>query len=263
MNYTKNYYSNYKKVGNIVFPHYLEEGEKSFSIEVDEVVINSEIADEEFKMPFAQFNAEENILLNRRIEDETFEFSEEDWNASEIIARYTQAVGEQFNLEQKKSLKVKGIMTLGSVEVPFLIYGKNPDKFRMEMTIINVQAVLATNGKEAWEISPFDGISEPAPTSHYEVHKSMDMLSFGREVISYGQDGSLTEYMGKTHVKGRESHVIQITTRLDETLLYFFDTENYYLLLRHNKDTGEQEFYGDYQPLKGSQNTSLHRDHQP
>lgn len=251
VDYSKNYFGDYKKVGDIYFPHHLEGERGGFIMDVEEVIINEKIDDKEFEMPYAQFNAQENILLNQSIENETFDFTEKPWTPTEIIDKYTQVVGSpnQFNLKKKKSIRIEGKITLGKVEVPLTIWAKKDSKFRMEMKIMDHQAITASNGKESWEVSPFDGVTEPVPIDEEQINANSELLSFGREIIVYKEEGAETNYLGKTFVKGRESHVIELVTDNQRRFLYFFDTENYLLLLKHNRDTGEQEFYGDYQTL--------------
>ncbi len=248
VDYTKNYFGDYKKVGNIVFPHLLEGGKRDFKMEVNEVIINDPIDDDEFQIPYVQFNSEENILLNQNIEDETFEFNEEEVNAYAIVAQYVGKVGNNWDLIDKKNVQIQGQMTMGSIEVPFRILSKKSKKFRMEVEIMNQMAIMATNGKTAWEVSPLEGSTEPTRMDNNELEESSSIFTFGRDLVKHYQERRALEYLGKTSVKGKESHVIKVSQAGQETL-YFIDTKTDYLLLKHEKNTGTQEFYEDYQPV--------------
>ncbi|NJL14147.1 MAG: hypothetical protein HC913_14825 [Microscillaceae bacterium] len=103
VDYSKSHFDNYKKVGNILFPHLIEGEEEDFRMEVEEVILNNQVADAEFEMPFAQFNDEENILLNHAIEEETFDIAEEEHSPEDIIAQYQQQVGSQPTLGQARA----------------------------------------------------------------------------------------------------------------------------------------------------------------
>ena len=248
VDYSKNYFDNYKKVGDIFFPHSIEGGKQNFKMEVEQVILNDSIDNEEFKMPFTQFNTEEHVLLNQSIDEETFEFSDTDHNPQELIKLYASAVGNNTDVLSFRSIHAIGQMTLGKVEIPFQVYSKQPDKFRMEMTMMNQLAITATNGRKSWEVSPFEGIDQAVEIEESELTQDKAMFSFGRELIEYASIQGGLNYMGKTKVKGREAHVLKIT-QISEEILYFIDTQSYHLLLKHNKMTGNQEFYGEYKKI--------------
>lgn len=249
VDYSKNYFDNYKRVGNIFFPHSIESGKQNFKMEVDQVILNDSIADNEFSMPFTQFNIEEHVLLNQNIEEETFEFSDENLNPQELLRLYALAVGDETDLLNTKSVHISGQMTLGRVDIPFQMYSKQPRKFRMEMNMMDHVAVTATNGRKSWEISPFAGESQAVEVEESELRHDREMFSFGRELLNYAKMNTPMSYLGKTKVKGQDTHVLKLSLFEEEEILYFIDTKNYHLLLKHNKMTGDQEFYEEYKKI--------------
>ncbi len=250
VDFANNYYDNYEKIGDITIPHSIEGEKNDFKIQVEKVIINNDIDDTEFEMPFSQFNIEENILLNQNIEDETFDISEEDdVNPNEIAQKFLDKIGYPLKVNTCKSLRVKGVMFLGSIEVPFQMYQQKMDKFRLETSIMNEKVIVASNGKQAWEKDPFGDATEAMEIDPSELDKHALFLDFGQDLGLYSMPSYSLEYLGQTHVKGKDAHVLKLIydSNYEEGVLYFIEKETSLLLSKYNKFTGEQIFYDNYQ----------------
>lgn len=283
--YQKNYFDNYKKVGDFVFPHSFQSENNNSKLEVDEVSFNTEVADSLFKMPFTQLNGDEDLMLSKQIADETFDFSDENLTAAQIMLRFDKATGKQKDINSTQNFEIAGKMTIGSVEMPFRAYLK-ADKFRLETAVMNQKMITATNGKIAWEQNGFEGKSEPQLIESGQMNSKGEMFAFGREVLDYQQKGLQIEYLGKTKVRSRVSHVIRVKATenieppthpkekqkkkkktkketTEETAIYkaseipseayyFFDAETSYLLLKYNKSSREWEYYSNYKHFENT-----------
>ena len=259
VDFSKNYYDDYKKVGNITFPHKMEEGGgyREMKIEVDEVLINDDIDDKVFEMPFTQFNIEEDVFLNEKIEDETFDFSDENLTAEVIVNDYLKLTGSVPLLDAKKSIIMKGKMTIGSIDMPFQMYAKKNNKFRMEMSFMGETSIMATNGKKSWEKDPFRGKKVAEEVPHEELSQNMNMFEFQSELTTYKGSAGYLDYLGKTKVRGVEAHVLKLEPNnhvnpdlvLSKEILYFFDVEKHLLLMKFNKTDGTREYYTEYKKI--------------
>ncbi len=253
VDYSKNFYDNYKKVGDVLFPHSIETEKDNFHIKVEKVILNDTIDDTEFMMPFTRFNTEEHILLNRHIEDETFEISqEENLDATQLAQQCLKAMGYPLYFKSAKSVKVQGKITTGSIEVPFKMYQLKSDKIRIETTLMDKQFIRASNGKKAWEIDPFEAGNEPVKIDVYELQEQYEMLDFGQDLARFQTEGCKLEYLGEASVKGKSCYALKLSLgdAYDEECIYFIEKATSFLRLKHKKSSGEQTFYDDYQPLE-------------
>lgn len=256
VDFNKNFYDDYKKVGSILFPHSIETEKDDFHIKVERVILNDTIDDAEFMMPFTRFNTEEHILLNRHIEDETFEISqEEDLDATQLAQQCLNKMGHPLYFKSAKSIQAQGKITTGSIEVPFKMYQLKPNKIRIETTLLDKLFVRASNGKKAWEIDPFEGDGEPFSLDISELQEQFDMLDFGQDLAAFQTQENELEYLGEASVKGNLCYVLKLTTEDSyEETIYFIEKSTSFLRLKHEKASGEQTFYDNYKTLENKPN---------
>ncbi len=256
VDFGKNFYDNYKKVGDILFPHSIETEKDNFHIKVEKVIINDSIDDAEFMMPFTRFNTEEYVLLNQHIEDETFDISLDDNpEPTQLAAQCLKAIGYPLYFKSAKSVQAKGKITTGSIEVPFKMYQIKSSKVRIETTLMDKQFVRASNGKKAWEIDPFEGGTEPMELDISDLQEQYEMLDFGQDLARFQSNNHELEYLGEASVKGRLCYVVKLTGSYGyEEVIYFIEKSTSFLRLKHEKVSGEQTFYEDYRPLASKPN---------
>src|SRR5262249_51909646 len=80
-------------------------------------------------------------------------------SVDELVAKNAAARGGLDKIQAIKSLKLEGKLRFvggfGSIDIGYAQYQKVPDSIRTEGTVQGLTQVQAWDGKEAWQISPF------------------------------------------------------------------------------------------------------------
>ena len=84
----------------------------------------------------------------------------------DLLAKNLEARGGADKVAAIKTLKSEGKLLFGGqFELALTQYQKAPDSVRSEASIQGLTAVQAWDGKEAWQISPFQGRKDPEKMS--------------------------------------------------------------------------------------------------
>src|SRR5215813_3351059 len=84
----------------------------------------------------------------------------------ELLAKNLEARGGADKVAAIKTLKSQGKLVFGGqFELTYAQYQMAPDRVRTEASIQGLTAVQAWDGKNAWQISPFQGRKDPETMS--------------------------------------------------------------------------------------------------
>src|SRR5277367_6604170 len=79
----------------------------------------------------------------------------------EVIAKNIQAHGGMEKIKGVNTLRNVSKLSFGPFRAMFLQENKRPDKVREEVAIQGLAQIQATDGKTAWQVSPFEGRKDP------------------------------------------------------------------------------------------------------
>jgi len=148
-------------------------------------------------------------------------------NVDEIIAKYIQARGGADKLKAVQSIKTTATMTMGpGMELAGTVLQKRPMLGRMEFTVQGMTAVQAYDGKDGWDIMPFQGKKDAEPMAADDV-KNMELeADIDGPLIDYKTKGNTVEYLGKDKVEGSDAYKLKVTRKngIVETLYVDSDT---------------------------------------
>ncbi len=149
----------------------------------------------------------------------------------EIIQKYVEATGGYEKWKSIQSIKMTGTVQVQNIEMPFVRYGKRPNKFRLEATMQGQTMVQAYDGKTAWWIFPFMGSLEPQIMPQEQAEEIILQADLEGPFIDYKKKGHKIELLGKEDVEGTEAYKLKITYKNGTEVYSYLDAE-YFLEIR-------------------------------
>jgi len=176
----------------------------------------------------------------------------------ELVAKNLDARGGLAKIHAIKTLKLEGKMRIGGqFELTFVEYKKAPDSVRQEATIQSLTQIQAWNGKDAWQISPFQGRRDPEKMSGDDAKSLADDAAIGGQLADWQAQGSKLEYLGTEDIDGTDAHKLKVTRRNGDIEYVYLDPDHY-LEIRTITDqivrgthVETVTDYGDYEQVNG------------
>lgn len=182
-------------------------------------------------------------------------------SVDELVARNAQARGGLDRIEAIKTLKLDGSLRFtggfGSIELGFVQYKQAPDSMRTEATVQGLTQVQAWDGKDAWQISPFQGRKDPEHMSADDAKSLADDAGIGGPLVDWRARGSHVEYLGTEDVDGTEAHKLKVTLKNGDIEYVYLDPDHFLEIrvvgqrkVRGTESTDITD-YGDYEQVAG------------
>jgi outer membrane lipoprotein-sorting protein len=155
-------------------------------------------------------------------------------DADELIAKNIEAKGGREALAAIQSLRSKGKMTFSgdfSFELALDTLVARPGRVRNEASVQGLTAVQAYDGKEAWQIQPFQGRKDPQKLPEEDARDLVDGADIDGDLVDYAAKGSTVEYLGTEDVDGTEAHKLKLTQKNGDVKYYYLDPD-YFLEIR-------------------------------
>lgn len=188
-------------------------------------------------------------------------FSAQAITADELIAKNAATRGGLDKIEAIKTLQFDGKLRVsgdfGSFELSLMQYEKAPDSVRVEATVQGLTQVQAWDGKEAWQISPFQGRRDAERMSADDAKSLADDAPISGSLIDFKARGSQVEYQGTEDVDGTQAYKLKVTLKNGDIKYVYLDPDHY-LEIRtvsqikvRGTETESIADYGDYEQVAG------------
>lgn len=178
--------------------------------------------------------------------------------ADELIAKNFAARGGLDKIHAIKSLKSEGKLRFGGqFELTFEQYQKAPESSRSEASLQGLTAVQAWDGKDAWQISPFQGRKDPEKMSADDAKALADDAPIGGALVDWQSRGSKVEYLGTEDVDGTDAHKLKVTLKNGDVEYLYIDPDHFLeirtVAQRSVRGTQVESVsdYGDYEEVAG------------
>lgn len=179
-------------------------------------------------------------------------------DVDELVARNLQARGGAAKLQAIKTLKTTGKLVFGGeFELGFVSYRKAPESSRTEASLQGLTMVQAWDGREAWQISPFQGRKDPEKMSADDARALADDAPIGGPLLDWQARGSKVESLGTEDVDGTEAHKLKVTLKNGDVEYLYLDPDHWLEIRKvtQRRVRGTQvetvEDYGDYEAVAG------------
>ena len=176
----------------------------------------------------------------------------------ELLAKNLEARGGAEKVAAIKTLKTEGKLRFGEqFELTLVQYQKAPDLVRSEASIQGLTAVQAWDGKDAWQISPFQGRKDPEKMSADDAKALADDAPIAGALIGAKERGDKVEYLGTEDVDGTEAHKLKVTLKNGDIDYVFLDPDHFLeirmVAQRYVRGTEVESVtdYGDYEEVAG------------
>lgn len=178
--------------------------------------------------------------------------------ADELVAKNLAARGGLDKIHAITTLELEGKLRIGGqFELAFTSYQKAPDSTRIEATIQGLTQIQAWDGKEAWQISPFQGRRDPERMSGDDAKGLSDDASIGGPLVDWKARGSTLAYLGTEDIDGTQAHKLKVTLKNGDIEYVYLDPD-YFLTIRtvsqmtvRGTMVKSTTDYGDYERING------------
>ncbi len=178
--------------------------------------------------------------------------------ADELVAKNLEARGGAAKIEAIKTLKSEGKLLIGGqFELHFVQYQKAPESLRNEASLQGLTMVQAWDGKEAWQISPFQGRKDPEKMSADDAKGLADDAPIGGPLVDWKARGSALDYLGTEDVDGTEAYKLKVT-RKNGDIDYVYIDPDHFLEIRtvsqrivRGTQVETTADFGDYEQVSG------------
>jgi len=176
----------------------------------------------------------------------------------ELLAKNLEARGGADKMAAIKTLKLDGKLRFGGqFELTFVQYQKAPESVRSEASIQGLTAVQTWDGKEAWQISPFQGRKDPEKMTVDDAKSMADDAPIAGQLIGARERGSKIEYLGTEDVDGTDAHKLKVTLKNGDIEYVYLDPDHFLeirtVAQRYVRGTQVESVtdYGDYEEVAG------------
>jgi hypothetical protein len=132
-------------------------------------------------------------------------------------------------LKAIESIRMTGKIVVqgGAFELDYAQVNKRPNLYRSDATLQGMTMVQAYDGKEAWQIFPFQGRLDPDKMSADDAKSLIDSADFDGPLVDYKTKGSTVEYLGVEDVDGTPAHKLKLTQKSGDVHYYYFDVDHF------------------------------------
>jgi hypothetical protein len=176
----------------------------------------------------------------------------------ELLAKNLEARGGADKVAAIKTLKSEGKLRFGEqFELTLVQYQKAPDLSRTEASIQGLTAVQAWDGKDAWQISPFQGRKDPEKMSADDAKALADDAPIAGALIGAKERGDQVEYLGTEDVDGTEALKLKVTRKNGDVDYVYLDPDHFLEIRtvsqRYVRGTLSERTtdFGDYEEVNG------------
>jgi len=176
----------------------------------------------------------------------------------DLLAKNLEARGGADKVAAIKTLKSEGKLRFGGqFELTLLQYQKAPESVRNEASIQGLTAVQAWDGKEAWQISPFQGRKDPEKMSADDAKAFADDAPIAGALIGARERGVKIDYLGTEDVDGTEAHKLKVVLKNGDIEYVYLDPDHFLeirmVAQRSVRGTQVESVtdYGDYEEVAG------------
>ena len=180
----------------------------------------------------------------------------------EIVASNLEAKGGEQAWLDVQTAKWTGKMLMGggaagTVEFPFEVEFKRPDKVRVQFTMQGMTAVQAFDGETGWSIMPFLGKPDPEVMAEEQLKEVKSMAEFDGVFVNYKEKGHTIELLGQEEIDGTPAYKLKVTKADGDVDTVYLD-EEYFVEFRVDSKREVQgneievtTIIGDYKEVEG------------
>jgi hypothetical protein len=152
------------------------------------------------------------------------------YTADELAAKNVEAKGGLEKLRAISSLRLEGKLLAAddTLELTNVILVKPPGSIRYEAGLQGLTQVQAYDGKQAWQINPFQGRKDPEKLSADDA-KGMgeDAADFAGPLVDYQAKGYKLDYLGSEDLDGSPALKLRVSRPNGDVTFVYLDPDQF------------------------------------
>jgi hypothetical protein len=154
---------------------------------------------------------------------------------NEIVKNYSAAI-KYDKLANVKSIKITGKMTAMGMELPMVLYMKNPNKIKVTYSISGQDMVSTFDGEKGYTMNPMTGSTTPVELSGEQLKQVQDNNIFSNQLLSYSKNGQLT-LEGTENVNNKPA--FKLKANAGATPVYLYIDKSSYMIVKTSGTTNQ------------------------
>jgi outer membrane lipoprotein-sorting protein len=146
----------------------------------------------------------------------------------EIVKKYT-AANKLDNVANLKTIKITANMSMMGMEMPMVLWMKNPDKIKSVTTFNGQDMIQVFDGEKGYVVSPMTGSTEPVEMTPEQVKQTLRSSMFQNFMANYFKNGQLV-LAGEENVNDKPAYKIKATVEGGTVIDMFIDKSSYLLV---------------------------------
>lgn len=146
-------------------------------------------------------------------------------STDDLVQRHIAARGGLAALRAIKTLKMTGSLRPGGFDV-LLAFSETiarPGSVRIDATLQSLTVVQSYDGKEGWQIQPFQGRKDPETLSSDDTKSLQEEADFEGPLIDAKAKGATLANLGDVDIDGAPTYAIRATLRNGDQMTYYLD----------------------------------------
>jgi outer membrane lipoprotein-sorting protein len=139
----------------------------------------------------------------------------------EIVKNYSAAMKSD-KLSSVKTIKITGKMSAMGMEMPMVMFMKNPDKIKVAYTFNGQDMISVFDGQKGYMMNPMTGSSAPVELTGDQLKQVQNNNVFRNELLNYFKNGQIT-LEGSEDVNGKPAHKLKINVAGGKPVFMFLD----------------------------------------
>jgi hypothetical protein len=169
----------------------------------------------------------------------------------EIVKKYT-AANKLDNVANLKTIKITANMSVMGMEMPMIMWMKNPNKIKSVTTINGQDMIQVFDGEKGYVVNPMAGSTDPVEMTPEQVNQTLRSSMFQNSMATYFKNGQL-KLNGEENVNDKPAYKLQATIEGGTVIDMFIDKSSYFLVKTATTASGVtmESFPTDYTETNG------------
>ena len=146
----------------------------------------------------------------------------------EIVKKYSEA-NKLDKVANLKTIKITANMSMMGMEMPMVMWLKNPNKIKSVTTLNGQDMIQVFDGEKGFVISPMTGSTEPVEMTPDQIKQILRSSMFQNYMATYLKNGQL-KLEGEENVKDKPAYKIEATVEGGTVIDMFIDKSSYFLV---------------------------------
>jgi hypothetical protein len=146
----------------------------------------------------------------------------------EIVKKYTEA-NKLDHVANLKTIKITANMSMMGMEMPMVLWMKNPNKIKSVTTFNGQDMIQVFDGEKGYVVSPMTGSTDPVEMTSDQVKQTLRSSMFQNYMANYLKNGQLA-LDGEDKVNDKPAYKIKATVEGGTVINMFIDKSSYFLV---------------------------------